>query len=366
MRRLMLKHPVGDKHRHCGWLLQLLLSVTCMTCRPRCSIISCGIVDAAWIHSVPNIRINPYNNNYKVVQPYYPSRTVTTVAPLRLSSSSSSSVNSNNDVPSALVPITTVPPLDEILDSYMDSLQRIIQTISMILQSQQQQQKQPSDAAEIRVQQIVEQILQICDEYDEISNVERNIEIAERDSDNDFMERLRNINGDTVQEQLFKVLHHSSLKLQISSLQYQRYELLVQLMQSHYTTYITTASFLCSDNRPIHNAPTKMQRYELPNVQDVPYNTATTTTSSPKPVNEKNDDSLVPDCTLSDMEYKDSILDQVLLYIFRSLVTKHTNGITSTIPGIRGLLEQGRTYMVQQRISHRTYNIRWCNTHCAI
>jgi hypothetical protein len=296
------------------------------------------------------------------------------------SSSSAPSVNQINDdnenvasaaatgntifTSAALVPTTVAPTIDDIFDNLSDSLQRIVQTISTILQQQQQQpplKEQSSDTSnEKRVQQIVQQILEICEDYNEMTNIERNVEIRkDKDDSNDFMmERLSNINGDTIKEQVLKLLYQLSVQLQKQSIQYQRYELLVQLMQMNYTTYVTTASFLCSvdhsSSSSNNNNFNQMQRYELPNVQDVPYITSTTSSTTTTVLSKNNNSSsdetsLVPDCTLEEMKYQDSILDQVLLYIFRSLVTKHTNGITSSIPGIRGLLEQGRTFMVQQK-----------------
>jgi beta-carotene isomerase len=50
---------------------------------------------------------------------------------------------------------------------------------------------------------------------------------------------------------------------------------------------------------------------------------------------------------LEDMEYNDSILDKLLLNVFRKLVVQNTGGITSDKPGIEGLLEQGRAYLLQ-------------------
>ncbi len=61
----------------------------------------------------------------------------------------------------------------------------------------------------------------------------------------------------------------------------------------------------------------------------------------------ENDQELVDDCTLEDKRFNDSLLDKLLLKIFRDLVEKNTNGVTSTKDGIDGLLEQGRTYMLQ-------------------
>jgi hypothetical protein len=47
------------------------------------------------------------------------------------------------------------------------------------------------------------------------------------------------------------------------------------------------------------------------------------------------------------MVYTESPLDKILLSIFRKLVAKNTGGITSEKEGIVGLLEQGRTFMLQ-------------------
>jgi len=55
----------------------------------------------------------------------------------------------------------------------------------------------------------------------------------------------------------------------------------------------------------------------------------------------------VADCELADMRYQDSWLDKILLKIFRDLVEKNTGGVASSKPGIEGLLEQGRTFMLQ-------------------
>ena len=57
---------------------------------------------------------------------------------------------------------------------------------------------------------------------------------------------------------------------------------------------------------------------------------------------------LVDDCTLDDMEFEDSLLDKVLLYIFRKLVVQYSDGVgSSDKAGIEGLLEQGRKYMLK-------------------
>jgi Beta-carotene isomerase D27-like, C-terminal len=136
--------------------------------------------------------------------------------------------------------------------------------------------------------------------------------------------------------------------LRMGALKFQRYELLVKLMQHDYDAYIATASFL---------SPSRIARMELPNVQDVPFNTSNnqlekdasavanmaTTTS---PVDERGVP-LVADCTLQNKEFSESLLDRVLLSVFRKLVTENTGGVRSDKPGILGLVEQGRTYMLQ-------------------
>ena len=108
---------------------------------------------------------------------------------------------------------------------------------------------------------------------------------------------------------------------------------LTKLMKKDYSAYVTTAEFL---------SPSRIDRLALPNVQDVPYNKI-----MPSMASNSDSDALVEDCTLEDKKFNDSILDQILLKIFRNLVTKNTNGLTSTKPGIDGLLDQGRTFMLQ-------------------
>lgn len=127
----------------------------------------------------------------------------------------------------------------------------------------------------------------------------------------------------------------STLDLRRRSLEYQRYEMLVKLMKTDYDAYVATASFL---------SPSRIPRAQLPNVQDVPMGK-----DAVEPVVVKSEDGtlLVADCELEDMQYNDSPLDKLLLSIFRKLVTKNTGGITSDKPGIEGLLDQGRTFMLQ-------------------
>lgn len=122
-----------------------------------------------------------------------------------------------------------------------------------------------------------------------------------------------------------------SLQLRRISLEVKRYELLAKLMRRDYKAYVSTASFL---------SPSRIPRMKLPNVQDVPFNAAITAQVT-------SENGLVADCSLDDMKYEESILDKLLLKIFRNLVEKNTGGITSDKSGIDGLLGQGRAFMLQ-------------------
>ena len=127
----------------------------------------------------------------------------------------------------------------------------------------------------------------------------------------------------------------SSDSLRMKALEARRYEYLAKLMQKDYDAYIATASFL---------SPSRIPRRQLPNLQDVTIDK----NAVPKKI-EVSDGSipLVDDCELEDMKYDENLLDIVLLAIFRNLVVKFTNGVSSEKKGIEGLLEQGRTFMVQ-------------------
>jgi hypothetical protein len=133
----------------------------------------------------------------------------------------------------------------------------------------------------------------------------------------------------------------SRLNMEQRALRYARTSMLRSMMKENYDTYITTATFLSN----------RIPRRELPNVQDIPYPQllpAATTTSSSATVVDENGLVLVLDCSLDKVAYSESILDKFLLKIFRDLVEKNTGGIRSDKPGIQGLLEQGRTFMVQE------------------
>lgn len=143
--------------------------------------------------------------------------------------------------------------------------------------------------------------------------------------------------------------------------EYGRYQLFVKLMKVDYHAYVTMAEFLC---------PTRVLREELPNIQDVNFNDRITKaasapddivnvvsapSSSPSSSNVivgeagvvDNTMPLVPDCELKDLSYTDSLLDKLLLYIFRTFVAEYT-GLSrqDDMPGIKGLLAQGREYMI--------------------
>ena len=144
------------------------------------------------------------------------------------------------------------------------------------------------------------------------------------------------------------------LSLRQKTHEFGRYYLLVKLLSSDYDAYIKTAEFL---------SPSRIDRGDLPNVQDVAYvetlastgDGTTTTTTSSTAVTGDDGQQLVADCELQDLSYNDSPLDKLLLSIFRKLVTENTGGVTSDIPGIKGLLAQGRQYMTKELPEGVTY-----------
>mmetsp|Transcript_13380 Transcript_13380/g.19684 ORF Transcript_13380/g.19684 Transcript_13380/m.19684 type:complete len:412 (-) Transcript_13380:102-1337(-) len=125
-----------------------------------------------------------------------------------------------------------------------------------------------------------------------------------------------------------------TIGLRKSCLEFKRYELLSKLMRKDYDGYIAVCSFL---------SPSRIPRFSLPNLQDVPLGD----TSSVGLGTDDDGAPLVPDCNLENMEYKDSVLDNFLLQLFRKQVTEHTGGMTSDKDGIFGLVEQGRNFMLR-------------------
>jgi hypothetical protein len=155
-----------------------------------------------------------------------------------------------------------------------------------------------------------EDIVRICDEIDAISARTTTTTTTTSSSDDD--------------------------SLRMKALEWRRYEYLAKLMQKDYDAYVATASFL---------SPSRIPRRQLPNLQDVTIDKD----AIPKDYELAEDGTvpLVDDCELEAMTYKENLLDIVLLAIFRNLVVKNTNGVTSDKKGIEGLLEQGRNFMLQ-------------------
>ena len=92
--------------------------------------------------------------------------------------------------------------------------------------------------------------------------------------------------------------------------------------------------------------------------QDVAYDPASEDEASAQPNSQivvEGGKSLVADCELEDMKFSESPLDKILLSIFRDQVTKNTGGVTSDVPGIKGLLAQGREYMTKELPEGVTY-----------
>ena len=128
------------------------------------------------------------------------------------------------------------------------------------------------------------------------------------------------------------------LHLRRRALEFRRYELLSKLLASDYQAYVATASFL---------SPSRIPRHQLPNVQDVPYREESNNAPPVVVLKDESGAPLVNDCELDDVDYQDTWLDKLLLNVFRKLVEQNTGGISSPLPGILGLLEQGRTFMLQ-------------------
>jgi hypothetical protein len=103
-----------------------------------------------------------------------------------------------------------------------------------------------------------------------------------------------------------------------------RSNLLSRLLSKNREDYINTVTFLSN----------RIPRSELPNVQDVPY-------PNFQSINENALDGFVPDCSLTNVTYSESILDNFLLKVFRGLVQREI-GWKSDVAGINGLLEEGK------------------------
>ena len=121
-------------------------------------------------------------------------------------------------------------------------------------------------------------------------------------------------------------------------LRLRRQTLLTAMLKESREMYLETVKFLAG----------RLPREDLPNWQDVPYfmdgRPADGASAAPAAAVASSVD-LISDCALPNVTYSESPLDQVLLYIFRDLVRKEIQWRSET-PGIRGLLEEGRHYML--------------------
>ena len=72
--------------------------------------------------------------------------------------------------------------------------------------------------------------------------------------------------------------------------------------------------------------------------------------------------SLTEDCTLTNATYSDSTVDKAFMGIFRNLVQQES-GWASPLPGIKGLLDEGRHYMLSERGTAGTYTTFTYNTY---
>ena len=141
-----------------------------------------------------------------------------------------------------------------------------------------------------------------------------------------------------------------------------RQALLSDMLKSDRNVYLETVKFLGA----------RVPRKDLPNLQDVPYfnydqNAYSKSSSTEKKTEQKTEqmtgqmtgqmteqmsitedqinisNDLIKDCTLPNVTFSESPLDILLLGIFRNLVQKEVL-YKSDIPGIRGLLAEGKHY----------------------
>eukprot|EP01038_Epipyxis_sp_PR26KG_P015898 gene15898-21559_t len=101
----------------------------------------------------------------------------------------------------------------------------------------------------------------------------------------------------------------------------------------------------------------RIPREELPNVQTIPHpeiNNKNIPLLSKLENNNNNNELLINDCTLSNKIFSESVLDSLLLSIFRKIVQNQINFI-SPKNGIEGLLEEGQ-YMKLSDTSENSKN----------
>lgn len=109
---------------------------------------------------------------------------------------------------------------------------------------------------------------------------------------------------------------------------------LAELLRDDAASYAATAQFL---------SPSRLPRELLPNVQFlVPFNPNRAKKSAAAAAAPAD---MTPDCSLPAVEFQDSPLDNILLGVFRGIVQDETK-FKSPQKGIKGLLEEGKTYML--------------------
>jgi hypothetical protein len=133
-----------------------------------------------------------------------------------------------------------------------------------------------------------------------------------------------------------------------------RQALLSDMLKNDRRVYLETVKFLGA----------RVPRKDLPNLQNVPYFNYDQNTNSASPsdspltgqiteqmtVSEQHmnaNGDLIADCALPNVTFSESPLDVVLLGIFRNLVQKEVL-YKSDIPGIRGLLAEGKHYYLSE------------------
>ncbi|RYH12516.1 hypothetical protein EON65_38080 [archaeon] len=130
-----------------------------------------------------------------------------------------------------------------------------------------------------------------------------------------------------------KKLHKLNSYEQLNTLllKIRRQRMLAEVLRRDRTEYIAIATFLSS----------RISRRELPNVQGVAaLQQGLEGETLPKPQHLYHDQYL-DDCTLPKLVYTESILEKLLLKLFRKYVQEHI-GYKSPKEGIAGLLDEGR------------------------
>lgn len=114
-----------------------------------------------------------------------------------------------------------------------------------------------------------------------------------------------------------------------------RRNMLVQLLKRNREEYVeVTTKFTL-----------RIPRNEFPNVQEIPMPQPKANTLPAFQEARIDSYSLISDCALPNVTFVESILDRFLIDIFRRFVQEEIK-YKSTTPGIRGLLEEGRHYML--------------------